>query len=446
MAFIPAGLDPRSLPIAPGGALGAMLRETQRQRQIQQQQEIMQQKRQELAANLARAQAATQLAQAQTHKMGLPYGGQILPGPAGISQAMEMLRLHEGENSPTYQDARRAFDAMMSEKAGKGQYYKSNVALKYMQPLLKNQMVQGWQQYNSQLQKAGHKSISFDDYYQMRYPALNQSPTALHAIVGVKPAGQTGNIVPPVQATQQIQAGQSPIAKATPPAAIPNALPPMPPEDYDRLANQTAQNVNKLTTDPGLRQRIRFGAQAHQIFRRLNTQLPLIAKYSGPKGQILLAEDKKNALKGQTTPSYQAYQNYLANTDALASNLITFYKGSIMPVNVKRWLNNLRPVKFLSNPQQVLNSQAGVEDLFDREFKTDLRAANDAKFYHQQRQPLLQNLKQQTKKPTPQPTVVKQQPTTVTSFVKMKTPEGKTIEVLSSDVQKAIKQYKFRRI
>jgi len=75
---------------------------------------------------LKRAMMEAKLAEV-SRRSDSPYGGQMAPGDIGQAMWLNAIRQQEGEDSPYYQDAKKAFDMMLKKSSSMNQYREKQV-------------------------------------------------------------------------------------------------------------------------------------------------------------------------------------------------------------------------------------------------------------------------------------------------------------------------------
>jgi hypothetical protein len=118
-----------------------------------------------------------------------------------------------------------------------------------------------------------------------------------------------------------------------------------------------------------------YGANADQTLNNMLKDQGSMEYYTGLTGRTQLALDKAKG-STQSSPEYQAYQRYLANSQLLANQLRQFYGDSIQPSAVEKLNDLAKPSGWTKDPEaarQALNA-------FVTTFKQERQIGQNAMF------------------------------------------------------------------
>ena len=102
--------------------------------------QVLRQAATQRAAATALTQAQTELARQKASQAAAGVPERYAPGGAGIVQGLEQIKKEYGEDSPQYQMASHFAQVASTYQQERGNYYNANVAMKYMTPLMKDQL------------------------------------------------------------------------------------------------------------------------------------------------------------------------------------------------------------------------------------------------------------------------------------------------------------------
>jgi len=294
-------------------------------------------------ANLAQLQAQTQLAQARAQDpISLISGND----PAAQALKLNALKTQYGEQSDVYQNALRQYNAQM--------VYKEQLAKYLPARFLTQTGKSGLEEARTQQQIAP----TGEPWAQAIRPtvgalagALQGQPQGMLPTVGAQPAQQAL-----VQSGQQLPtqpAGQPQAPAVVAQQAVPGE---QAPEFAKELPAQYELLRQKTVTDPIVRQKVLYANNVENTLARMDSSV--IPIYSGVKGQAKLLKDSALAQAGTITPDYQRYQQFVADSKLLSSQLRQFYGDSVTPEGMKR-------IEELANPTSIFLAGGAALERFN---------------------------------------------------------------------------------
>jgi hypothetical protein len=307
-----------------------------------------------LRQSLLKAQIEAQQAKAQD-----PFGGQILPGPAGQAQGLQILAQKVGTDSPVYQRALNEFNAALNLQKGRASFYSSNVALKNLSPLQKQQITQNWQSFNAQRQQQGLPEVQFQDW--LDGPGANLVPAEKKVqsqdTVNHTPMSTIGAENPEQQGIahkENAAPAMHDLVNNTPVSQTLNkAQATVPPEDFASESKQTQLKIAKEAGDPEI---FRKWVNFNNITKMMNDVSPsVLERYTGPAGVARIARDRSLELSGTRVPEFEAYNNFVNVTVPNISDTIRqAYGTSITPeiFNVLKKMSN--PISWKNSPSLAI--------------------------------------------------------------------------------------------
>ena len=187
----------------------------------------------------------------------------------------------------------------------------------------------------------------------------------------------------PATKTIQTQFGEMPVASA----GIPSGA--------ATQANQEGLYRQKLISDEDARKRQRFAANVDNSFQFLNQSAPDALSYSHIGGMADLAGDKVKSMMGNTPKRYQNYLNFKKNVDLIQNQLQQFYGTSITPEKGKEIHNLINSISVFTNPKQAKDTLRRVEQIYQKERDTYMKASKSPEIYTKQGIDLTKNLDNQ---------------------------------------------------
>ena len=298
-------------------------------------------------ANLAQLQAQTQLAQARAQDPVSLISGQ---DPAAQALKLQALKDQYGEQSEVYKNALRQYNAQM--------VYKEQLA-KYLPARF--------------LTQTGKSALEEARTQQQIAPTGETWPQAIRpttaTLTGVL-QGQPQEMLP----TPGTQFAQQPVTQVVPqvptqPIVQPQAIPDPDksfeaeqiPEFAGELPGQYELLRQKTVTDPVVRQKVLYANNVENTLARMDPNV--IAMYSGAKGRAKLLEESALAQIGVMTPDYLRYQQFIANSQLLSSQLRQFYGDSVTPAGMKR-------IEELANPMSIFLAGGAALERFNSSIDT----------------------------------------------------------------------------
>lgn len=345
-------------------------------------------------------QAQTGLAQAQAQKaLALsksPFAGKILPGAAGRSQGMEIMKSVYGENSQGYKRALKDYNADVKLKLSRADYFSANVILKNVPELNKLQTMENYQVEQDARRQKGVPIQTFKQWYsppsaqagmssqpgqipsaltpshpmgqpmgQPQPPMTTTTPTAPEqAISGAQHvpqslAPQQAQMQPQMQQPQQpgVQPGVQP---ATAQAGITQ-------EPFAQEAGQTGLAEEQKTIPVFAQQKLMFAQNIGKTLDRMPAQAA-IGSYSEQPAKLL--NDYRKSLDGNITPSYGKYLRFVTGAMMLSTQARQFYGDTIQETGRKRldYLSN--PINWRTNPKAALIKYNSMKDILMSEIDT----------------------------------------------------------------------------
>lgn len=276
----------------------------------------------ELGQYLPKTQAETSLKSAQANNLNLlnklPFAGRQLPGEAGKSLAVDMIKQQYGEQSPQYMMAKNAYDL---------EQQKAKQTMEYQRSLMGSQNKRS-------ATPMGKMFMEMDEVENGFMPGT------------VNETGQG-----------------APISE----------------EQQKKLINQYREKMIKDITDPKLRERALFAKNMEKTINTLNPEF--LTYYSGPKGQTKLAKDMTLSAAGKDVPKYKEYKKALTSAQTLTKQVRQFYGDSITP-SVQEGLKNLaNPTSWFENPQVAMARYNQFVNILDTEADTFFDALKDPSMY-----------------------------------------------------------------
>lgn len=304
-------------------------------------------------AKMAQAHAKNLLAKSQD-----PYAGQILPGPAGQAQGIQLLIDKYGINNPIVQRALAISDAAIEQQKARATFMTSNVGLKNLPQIRKTQLITNWQLFNQQRQTQGLNAINFDDW--LIGPGANQmsererkllttpEDTINHtpmSTVGAEPPEQQGQPHPEGAAPvfHQVSLSQPKDQTLSKDQATTNL------EDFASEAKQTQLKIAKESSDPQI---FRKWVNFNNIVKTIGDVNPAVfERYTGPEGLGRMGRDRALELAGTPVPEFEAYNNFTQITvPTIADTIRQAYGTSIDPkiFNILKRMSN--PITWKNSP------------------------------------------------------------------------------------------------
>lgn len=255
-----------------------------------------------------------------------PFGGKMMPGPAGKALALFMIKQKYGENSSEYNEAKQLYD-------------------------LENKRTQQTIDYQKSLMESQPK----------RY------------------ATQAGKSA---QEQNEIEQGFMPGSTSTGGKGIP-----LTPDQQEKLKGQYSLARLKTMTDSNVRQRILYSKNMEKTLNNLNVDD--LTSYSGIKGTAELLKDKVEAQKGNISDRYLKYQQSLTAAETLAKQVRQFYGDSIT-AGVQEGLKQLtNPSTWREHPKVAKARFNAFKNILQTEAKTFTDAAKNSSIYEEEKEPAI---------------------------------------------------------
>jgi hypothetical protein len=287
------------------------------------QQQLMNQLRGlELEQYKPKTEAETAWKNAQTNNLNilnkLPFAGRQLPGEAGKSIAIDMIKQQYGENSPQYMSAKNAYDL---------EQQKVKQTMEYQRSLMGSQNKRS-------ATPIGKMFMEMDDIDKGFMPGT---------------VDQNGNGIPIDEDMKKT------------------------------LKDQYRGKMIKDITDSKTRERALFAKNMSKTINNLNPDD--LTSYSGPRGRVELARDMALSGKGESVPRYEAYKDALTASNTLSKQVRQFYGDSITP-SVQEGLKELtNPTSWFENPQVAKSRYNKFINILDTEADTFFDALKDPSIY-----------------------------------------------------------------
>ncbi len=346
-------------------------------------------------ATLGLTQAQTQLALAKTKD---PFHGQIFPGPAGRTQGLEFIRHKFGDASPQYAETLKDYHSTIEAQQARSNYYNANYWLKNIPTTRKNQIMTNYETANANRVKAGGDPMTFPEFAQATGLATGNAVHEMNTATNLATQERQQNpnlsnsdfqtnVAPKIQ-SQQIP-DVDPATEQHLKTVDPNY---QSQEDFQNEANQTELKILKDTTDPNTRKRVLYSTNVDKTIHRVNAFAPDALSFSSPVGKFEKSGDATLAFFGHTTPSYQNLINFNKSLDLMKEQIVQFYDLSKEPQKGEEARKLFATMNFKANPQQALDTLRNVEQTYNVERNTFIRAETDPTIFTEKRPSVDANL------------------------------------------------------